>query len=193
MQMRAMITALVLASAVGTANADPAEWTVASGGNGHFYEFVSGDFTWSEAVTGAASRSFGGFTGYLATITSDAENTFISTMVSGNLGWVGGSDDGDESHWTWRTGPEAGSAFDYTHWNGGEPNNCCDGENYLQLNWSVTGGWNDHGGPGNASQKNGYFVEYGAPPVPEPETWALLFAGLGIVGAATARGRRTPG
>lgn len=188
--MKKLLASIALAGLAGTANAIPVEWAVADGGNGHFYDFVAGDFTWDEALAGAAALSANGWTGYLATVTSQEENGFLTNTVSGQLGWLGGSDSGaDLDNWTWRTGPEAGQAFVFENWNDGEPNNCCSGEDYLQLNWSVTGGWNDHGGPGNSGQRNGYFVEFSAPPVPEPETYALLLAGLGVVGVAARRGK----
>jgi hypothetical protein len=105
-----------------------------------------------------------------------------SSLANGALAWLGGSDDGAPvNQWTWRNGPEAGQAFTYTNWGAGEPNNCCGGENYLHTNWAGLGVWNDHGGPGNAGQMNGYVVEYGSA-VPEPATFALLGAGLTLLG-----------
>lgn len=192
MHARQLLAALIALGASGIASADvlaPTEWTVASGGNGHSYAFVAGDFTWDEALAGAANFTNGGSVGYLATVTSAEENAFLAAL-SPNLAWLGGSDHGAAvDDWTWRTGPEAGQAFTFTAWNPGEPNNCCGGEDYLQLNWAVNGGWNDHGGPGNAYQVNGYFVEFNAP-VPEPETYAMMLAGLGLVGLDLQRRRR---
>jgi hypothetical protein len=138
-----------------------------------------------------------GMPGYLATIVSDGENRFAAaTAAAGNLAWVGGSDDGDEGTWTWRSGPEAGLVFwdsgatlVYANWNPGEPNNCCGGENFLHINFAAPLGWNDHGGPGNPGQLNGYLIEYSpaAPGVPEPGTLALLLASAGAVGVARRR------
>lgn len=70
--------------------------------------------------------------------------------------------DGDEGRWTWRAGTEAGQGLGYTNWAPGEPNNCCGGENSAHLNWQSSGEWNDHGGPGNPGQLNGYVIEYAA-------------------------------
>ena len=162
--------------------AAPIQWA----GNNHYYEYFDSAVTWGDAVTAAAAKSFNGMQGYLVTITSADEQAFLMSQNWG-LSWAGGSDNGDEGIWTWRTGPEAGQAFSYTNWNCGEPNNCCNGENYLQYNWA--GGWNDHGGPGNSGQMNGYVVEFSAA-VPEPETYAMLLAGLGIVGAIARRRKR---
>jgi hypothetical protein len=190
--MKKTLTALTLAiGAIGSSQAAPVQWTVGSGGNGHWYEFFATAVDWNTARADALSRG-----GYLATITSAAENSFAAVSAAGGaLAWIGGTDAAVEGEWKWADGPEAGvqfwqggpsgTALGYTNWNGGEPNNCCGGENYLQLNWATTGGWNDHGGPGNASQLNGYLVEYN---VPEPMTLAMVMSGL--LAAVLTRRRR---
>jgi hypothetical protein len=196
MLARKLLCTLIALGSSGIATANgapliPTEWTIASGGNGHFYAFIAGEFTWDEAFADATSFSFGGSSGYLATVTSAGENNFLSSL-SGDLGWLGGSDDGAAAvnDWTWRAGPEAGQPFTFTNWGTGEPNDCCGGENYLHTNWIVPGIWNDHGGPGNPGQLNGYFVEFSAPPVPEPGTYAMMLTGLGLVGFGLRRARK---
>lgn len=184
----AAAAALLLA---GAASAQT-QWNTGPGANGHYYQFVSTSVTAQDAFAGAAAMSYLGMPGYLVTITSAEENSFVSsTIANGQLAWLGGSDDGGPVNaWTWRVGPEAGQAFTYTSWGPGEPNDCCGGENYVHTNWAGVGGWNDHGGPGNAGQVNGYVVEFSAAPVPEPESWALMLAGLAVTGGWAARRRR---
>lgn len=179
-----IIAASLALLASSSAMASVAQWTTASGGNGHWYEFVNdGSLNWSQSETAAASSVYNGLTGYLATITSDEENSFINSLVSGNTVWVGGSDAAQEGVWQWVTGPEAGTTFSYTNWEPGEPNNAGD-EDYLQMNWAVTNGqWNDFS---DRAWTSGYVVEYSAP-VPEPETYAMLLVGLGAMGAGLRR------
>ena len=76
---------------IGISNATPVEWSVSSGGNGHFYEVISEALTWTDARDAAISAG-----GYLATITSEAEDIFVwnlldSSHFGGHYGpWLGG-------------------------------------------------------------------------------------------------------
>jgi hypothetical protein len=162
-------------------------------GNGHAYEFISTPGTFEAALAGAASMTYAGSTGYLATVTSKAEQDFIFASVTTTTAFLSGTDAGVEGTWQWIAGPETGTVFwkdgatvTYSNWGGGEPNNCCGGENNLLINWSPGGEWNDiYPAFGNY----GYIVEFGpaAGAVPEATTWAMMLAGFGIVGGAMRR------
>jgi len=78
--------------------------------NNHLYQFIAGSYTWNAAKTAAEGLTLYGATGYLATITSSAENTFVSGRLTGD-GWIGGNDTVTEGTWKWVTGPEAGTTF----------------------------------------------------------------------------------
>jgi hypothetical protein len=161
--------------------------------NGHWYEFIATPVNWTQAFAAANASTFLGLQGYLATITTAGENTFVaSNVASGGLAWLGGSDAGAAVNaWTWRNGPEAGQAFSYTSWGGGEPNNCCGGEDYVHINFGGLGLWNDHGGPGNPGQVNGYIIEYSANgAVPEPMSLALVLSSAALAAAFSRRRRR---
>jgi endo-beta-N-acetylglucosaminidase D len=112
----------VLAACLGmtaVAGAAPIQWTEAAGGNGNYYEVFStrASVSWTDAKTSAEAQSFLGMTGYLATITSAEENSFITANFNdGSFGlWIGASDADSEGVWRWVTGPEAGAQF----WAGG--------------------------------------------------------------------------
>lgn len=95
--------------------AQPIEWRIDEGGNGHFYEavLVLGGIMWDSARVEAESRG-----GYLATITSPAENSFVFDNVASDpalwiLGgfaadgpWLGGFQDAGyppDEGWRWVT------------------------------------------------------------------------------------------
>ena len=127
---------------------------------GHYYEFVSTGLNWTNARAAAELKTYYGLKGYLATITSAAENTFLNSKFT-STGWIGASDAAVEGQWRWVTGPDTGTLFwlngttqTYSSWAGGEPNNA-GGENYAQF--YVGGLWNDL----NGSQGLAYVVEYG--------------------------------
>ena len=136
--------------------------------NGHLYKFTSGSFTWSAAKSAAEAQSAYGATGYLATVTSDEENTFIYQRLSGD-GWLSATDSETEKTWKWAAGPESGTAFynettglpisgGYNGWASGEPNDYGSGEDCGYMYSSQNGEWNDF--PCSAQQ--GYVVEFGA-------------------------------
>ncbi len=154
--------------------------------NGHYYEFVSSSgITWDQAKTDAEARTLYGLNGYLVTITSDSENTLITSMAGGN-GWIGASDAQSEGIWKWVTGPELGSQFwtgdtnagtnstsnygssyngQYSNWASSEPNNSDSsrgGEDvaHFYYNGQNAGKWNDFAAT-NTSAIAGYIVEYG--------------------------------
>lgn len=135
-------------------------------GNGHCYENVgASQITWHQANTDAATFSFGGARGHLATITSQDEQNFIDATVlpppeqsppfGGNRGWIGGFQAGDGAPFEWVTG----ETFDYTDWRSGEPRGDV-GNNFIELNWELAD-WNDTADFDPAI--DGYLVEYPIP------------------------------
>ncbi|MCF6235111.1 MAG: cadherin domain-containing protein [Gammaproteobacteria bacterium] len=137
--------------------------------NGHFYEFVTASgISWTDARDAAAASTLFGLQGYLTTVTSANENTFVASKLAGQ-GWMGANDASVENDWRWVTGPEAGTAFwsgvangssvggMYNNWSSGEPNQWGGDEDYAHF---LNGGaWNDY--PLSLSSISGYVVEYG--------------------------------
>jgi len=167
------------------AMAEPVEWSIAEGGNGHTYEvFENSNITWDAAQSVAESMG-----GYLATITSLGENGFIIDDLLGEspgYRWyfIGGyqpegraEPDGD---WRWITGEPWG----YTNWDNNEPNNGINtpDEDALQINWFPSsmddnGQWNDCFKDTVPVNNTGYIVE-----IPEPATLSLLaIGGLALI------------
>lgn len=187
----------------------------------NYYDFISVapssgyGISWSDAAAQAAASTFGGVSGHLATVTSAAENNFLSstfalaaTRIQG--AWLGGQVD-SSGVGSWAAGPEAGQVYSYfqvaapgayANWGGIEPNNATShvymniGATYTDPNGSIyPGQWVDDN-PGFHSSTGqpaiftdnvvGYLVEYESPtfsaPIPEPETYAMLLAGLGLLG-----------
>jgi hypothetical protein len=205
--LRALFLSAVLA-AFGTllarpAHAAPSQWA----DNGHWYEAIAGNTTWDAANVAAMASTFMGMPGHLATATSAGENVFISALAPTPTTYViGGYQDPTattvDGGWKWVTG----EPWAFTNWYNGsvppytaiEPN---DGNDYVEalgrgdedqlhlfLNPNSAGlMWNDFS---YTSVVSGYVVEYESLAViPEPEIYALLMAGLGLLGFRSSRAR----
>lgn len=155
--------------------------------NGHYYEYIaSASISYDNAKAAAAQRSFGGHSGYIATIPSEEINTLIAERIpdADNV-WFGGeaTNSSDEEapvqrDWHWAAGPLAGETFlQCSNWTGectavngpwslqsiwadGEPNND-PWETAAVTNWNgASGRWNDLETT-NAGMVQGFIVEYG--------------------------------
>ena len=140
--------------------------------NGHFYLPVSSGQYYTTAKSLAAQQTFKGQTGYLVTITSSNEESFVLSNVPQSNIWIALSDAAQEGYWRIDAGPENGTliktqngqtagniADQYNNWCGGEPNNA-GGEHYAVTKWGGGSCWNDL--PNSFSCA--YIVEFG--------TWA---------------------
>jgi hypothetical protein len=161
-------------------------WSIAEGGNGHYYERISpaGGITWTNAKVAAEGLSLAGWQGHLATITSQAEWSFVITTFPQSYAWIGLTDQVQEGNFQWVTG----EPFSFSAWSISpqEPTNTGD-EDYVFYESRSTGwGWNDYKNwqtiPASPSVPISYLVEY---PVPEPSILVLLALGaLSLLGYA---------
>jgi hypothetical protein len=169
--------------------ADLHEWSVSSGGNGHFYDpvLVSAGIDWEGANAAATARG-----GYLATITSAEENAFVYSLVDDPAFWrdtgpvngegpfLGGyrlsyNPSNPAADWHWVTG----EPWVYTNWVPIEPSGD-QTQNRLHFfgYYSRQGPqWNDL--PHVNYFENGYIVEFDQNPVPVPGAALLGMIGLG--------------
>ncbi|NQV52398.1 MAG: gliding motility-associated C-terminal domain-containing protein, partial [Flavobacteriales bacterium] len=101
--------------------------------NGHSYYLTNASLSKTAAQTLASNMG-----GYLAAITSAAENDFITFLASSPTlpPWIGLSDAVSEGTFVW----DNGEPVSYTNWTVGEPNNSGN-EDCVQL--YTTGTWND--------------------------------------------------
>lgn len=190
------------------APAAPIQWTVASGGNGHYYDYVPAisifaGVSFGTARSAAEASSYVGLPGYLATITSAEENDFLASSFSLLYGfgsttitWFGASDEQTDGVFRWLAGPEVGQPAVYTNFNAGQVDQ--PGQiNYLAMyrfagQSESNGQWLIYN---NGNSALGYFVEYGPESssgnaVPEPASWALAAGTLALLSFARSRWSR---
>jgi len=187
-----VLAGLGLVLAAVEVEAEPVQWRIEDGGNGHWYEPVKAGpegISWSAAA--AAATDVGG---YLATITSLAENEFAFELVSNDLDYWFNSDNGfsigpwlggyqasgarePSGDWRWVTHPDE-SFTTFTNWLPGQPNDS-GLLNQQSLHFIGRGGdnpsssWNDLNGITPEHPIRGYIVET----IPEPSTLTLLTIG----------------
>lgn len=154
------------------------------GGNGNEYVVVSlPGATWDQARADLAALLPGH---HLATITSQAEHDFVSSLLGGWEWWLGGhqvpiTEPVANAGWTWITG----EPWVYTNWVPGEPNDAGVPGREQHLAWD-RGGWNDEGSA--IGIIGGYVAEREAavatPPAEVPALSALAQSALALLIAA---------
>lgn len=119
--------------------AEPIEWPVSEGGNGHYYELLQGVYptSWADQYYAALALWSSGWQGHLVTITSYAEDHWIRThlldehLPHHSVFYIGGWNEGNSCSdspgllgaWHWITG----ETWDYEGWAYGEPNSDANG------------------------------------------------------------------
>jgi tetratricopeptide (TPR) repeat protein len=133
--------------------------------NGNCYDRIDvadPGISWEAAKTAAESLSFKGFSGHLATVTSQEENDFIVNNLGGSevvrSHWLGGfqppGSQESDGGWQWITG----ESFVFTNWASAEPSNSGGNEDAIGFHGlPLSGQWND----GSKDIEDlGYIVEY---------------------------------
>lgn len=184
--IRTLFTLFALALGLGAASnapAVPVQWTVGSGGNGHWYElaYTPGGINFASASAAAVAAG-----GHLATIGSAAENAFVYGLASTNASawyldgynngfgpWLGGiqpvGSPEPAGGWQWVTGEPWG----YTNWLAGQPDNFGNDDrvNFFRIGGLMADTWNDLGG---SVLLRGYMVEWEDIIAPVPASGACL-------------------
>lgn len=140
--------------------AEPVTWPSTVGGNGHMYELIttSSPISWTDARDAALASG-----GYLATISSNEENSFVASLGNANLRWIGAFQSPGSTEptggWAWVTG----EPFTFTNWYFNEPNNEGGSEHYIVL-WEDGNSWVDNSDFGQSGWTvSAYVIEYDNP------------------------------
>jgi hypothetical protein len=122
--------------------------------NGHYYLAIGVLVDFNTALSSAAAMTYNGEQGYLATITSAAENSFVASLCASSTDyWLGGSDAQQEGVWRWVAGPENGQIINGFFWAATQPSGVST-QNYLDM---FNGVWFDD----TSMDYYYYIVEFG--------------------------------
>ncbi|MCA9197591.1 MAG: hypothetical protein KDA87_08645 [Planctomycetales bacterium] len=157
-----------------TVIAAPFEWPVDDGGNGHFYDYVPGTYSWSVASALSENTKHQDLPGHLTTITSREEKNFLTSQFIRRLGevplgWLGGYQDrGAEDYrepnggWRWVTD----EPWDYTNWwrSVGFPDNFNGNQDFIRTQGDFL--WDDIEHAPSGFDVRGYFIEFEPPKPP---------------------------
>jgi hypothetical protein len=159
--MKLCFPVLLLAALSFSAPASPITWAVESGGNGHSYEIIGGDYYWT-ALENAQARVYNGVQGHLALIPDLTTQEWLVSAFAADFGpsegiWIGlykqlpDTTPSLAGEWTWVSG-HTPATYGYANWAPDNP--AGDWAAYMD----VTGLWYSSGG----SYYRRALVEYGA-------------------------------
>lgn len=189
------VLAVVLGIPSVTSASSLVQWNSGTGANDHYYLATDNLSTWTEA--NALATSLGG---YLASITTQQEQSFLESAILGDIGspsslnayWIGFTDSASEGNFLWTSG----EVSSFTNWSPGEPNNAAafgGGEDFTVFNWSYSNGqsnfgrWNDTPDIGctpncTSSQSYKALIEFDSAPTTVPLPGAIWFLELRFLG-----------
>ncbi len=131
---------------------------------GSWYQIVQQPgITLAQARQAAATRSYFGHAGRLATITTPFENRFVNFMGDLDRMWIGLSQPNSASasleDWIW----DGGETFVYSNWDIGQPNNAGGNEGGLTYfgGWAGNRRWHDWGA--TSTNTRGVLIEFQGP------------------------------
>jgi hypothetical protein len=160
------------------------QWTIAEGGNGHWYRFTQQHDTWQDAEEEAV-----GLGAHLVTVDSEAENAWLCSAFNHGFAepffaWIGLYEDPPSSgNWAWISG----APVDYLNWHPDEPNNSFDVEDWACLR-SEDCMWNDYRsfpGGGTTYRLRGIAERPFAPGIPAVGEWGMVVMVLLVLTAGT--------
>ena len=78
-----------------------------------YYQYVQAPrIKWTEALAAAATKTFRGVSGHLATPVTEAQNNFLSANIEGASNvWIAATDKDNEGEFKWAAGDSAGTTF----------------------------------------------------------------------------------
>jgi hypothetical protein len=154
-----------------------------NGVNGHFYKPVNLGASYTIARATSLTTTFKGQQGYLVTITSANEESFISVNIPQTNIWFAATDEVVDGRWVIDAGPEKGTVMKtqngqftgnisgvYNNWAPGEPNGVNGSENYAVTKWNGNQ-WNDL----SNNHSNPYVIEYGTWTNPDDATFTEFY------------------